>query len=337
MIKFLTELNGVSGCEHNVREALKAEIMSYCDEIKIDKMGNLAVLKKGRDSTKKLMISAHMDEVGFIVKNITDDGYIKFAAVGGIDSRILLGLRVSVGEKNIPGVIGVKAVHMTTAEERGKNVKITDMYIDIGAESKEEAEWLVQKGDYIAFDSKYIKFGTHKVKAKALDDRAGCAALINLIKTANFKYDTWCVFTVQEETGLRGAAVAANCILPNAALVIEGTTCSDDFRTPEKDKVTVQGAGCALSVMERTSRSDTVFVSDIIKLADKHGVKWQFKRTGAGGNDAGAIQIAGIGVRTAVISIPCRYIHSPAGVMDERDYDSAEKLIKIVSEEISIL
>ena len=186
MLEKLTSLCGVSGCEDEVRNFIYGEISDYCDEIYTDKIGNLIAFKKGRSDKKKMMLTAHMDEVGFIVKNITDEGFIKFEAVGGVDSRILLGRRVLVGDKKINGVIGIKAVHMTTAEERSHAVPIKDMYIDIGTDSREETENLLSPGDYISFSSEYTEFGDNMIKAKALDDRVGCAILVELIKTADF-------------------------------------------------------------------------------------------------------------------------------------------------------
>lgn len=334
MIKKLTELFGVSGCEDEVRDFIKSEIAPLCEEIKTDSIGNLYALKKGKSSEKTFMLCAHMDEVGFIVKDITDDGYIKFASVGGIDSRILLGKRVMVGEKKLSGVIGIKAVHLTTKKEREKVVEEKDMYIDIGVDTLEDAQKYVSKGDYIMFDSEYTQFGDGKIKAKAIDDRAGCAVIIDLIKNADFYYDTWCVFTVQEEVGTRGAQIAARKIKPDIALILESTICGDVHGVDKNAHVSTMGGGAVLSVMERTSRSDPEFIKFIEQTAKENNLPVQFKRTGNGGNDAGAVQIAGSGVRTAVMSLPCRYIHSPVSMMDKNDFETVKKLAKAVSENI---
>ena len=330
MLEKLCNLNGVSGCEDEVREFIKSLIEPCCDEIKTDKIGNLYAFKKGKSSAKTLMLCAHMDEVGFIVKNITDEGYLKFAAVGGIDDRILLGQPVTVCENGVKGVIGIKAIHLTTKAERGNVVKESEMYIDIGAKNKEEAEKYVKRGDYIAFDSKYEEFGETKIKAKALDDRVGCAVLADLLKTGEFYYDTWVCFTVQEEVGLRGAAIAGEMIKPDFAIIVEGTTCSDVYGAKPHEYVTVQGDGAALSVIERSSRGDIDFVRFIKNTADENGIPCQFKRTTAGGNDAGNIQIAGAGVKTAAIAVPTRYLHSPVCVIDKRDFESIKEILKIV-------
>ena len=183
-IEKLTSLNGVSGNEDSVRkEILKNMTEKYADDITVDSMGSIIAFKKGKNPNgKKIIFSAHMDEVGFIISDITDDGYLKFKTVGGIDDRILLGQNVLVGDDKIPGVIGVKAVHLQTKDERENVIKTKSMYVDIGATDKTEAEKIVSKGDYAAFDSCYRRLGNGRIKAKAIDDRIGCAILAELIK-----------------------------------------------------------------------------------------------------------------------------------------------------------
>ncbi len=330
----LTLLDGVSGQEDEVRAAIIKEIEPFCDTVKIDKMGNIIAFKKGTID-KKLMMTAHMDEVGFIIKHITEEGYCKFASVGGIDSRILLGQRVRVGEQKIPGVIGVKAVHLTTQEERKSQVKQSELYIDIGAQSQEQAQQLVAKGDYAFFDSRYVSFGDHKIKAKALDDRVGCYALMQVLQQATCPYDLFACFTVQEEVGVRGATVAAYQIQPDVSIVLEGTVCADTYGSAPHQHVTTLGKGPAFSLVEHTSKSNTEMVKFLIWIAEKYCIPWQYKRTGAGGNEAGIIQQTGTGTRTAVISVPCRYIHSPVSVADARDIEAAAKLAVRAAEEIN--
>lgn len=333
-LRELTMLDGVSGDEDAVREAIRKEIEPFCDSVIEDKAGNLIAVKKGK-IPKKLMMTAHMDEVGFIIKSITEDGYLKFAAVGGIDGRVLPGRRVRVGEKKLPGVIGMKAVHLTTAEERKQSVKISDMYIDIGVQSREAAEKAVYLGDYAAFDSGYVTFGDHKIKAKALDDRVGCLALIRVLQEAVCPYDLYAVFTVQEEVGLRGATVAAYRVQPDIGIVLEGTVCADTYEAPKHLHVTTSGAGPAFSLIERTSKSDSALVDFLVKTAEKNNIQWQYKRTiGNGGNEAGVIQQTACGAKTAVISVPCRYIHSSVSVADERDIEATAALAVRVAETI---
>jgi len=328
MLEKLTNAFGVSGADDEVKKIILDEITPYCDKIDILKDGNIIAFKKGKKTpNKKIALYVHTDEVGFIIKDITDDGYIKFEEVGGIDSRILLSSRVFIGDNKIPGIIGIKAVHMTSKEEREKTVKITDLYIDIGASSKEETEKYVKKGDYILFDSKYETLSENKVKGKAFDNRAGVSILISLLKE-EAEYDYWVSFNSLEEIGLRGAMTASYFIKPDVALILEGTTCSNGPGTDPMSQSTVSGEGAALSISDGASCSSWELNDFIIKLAEENDIKMQFKRTNRGGNDAGKIQISETGVKTAVISVPVRYIHSPVSVMDLRDYESALKLAR---------
>ncbi len=329
LIKELTDLNGVSGNEKEVRDFIIQKIDNYCDSIKVDSIGNVIAYKKGTNSTDtgklKVMLSAHMDEVGFIVSGHTDKGFIKFKSVGGIDDRILPGKKVLVGNKKLAGVIGSKPIHQQDKEERERITKIKNLYIDIGADTKEEAEKLAPLGEYIAFDSQYVELGRDCIKAKALDDRVGCAVLIEVLKH-RFDFDIYVCFTVQEEVGLRGAQIAAYSVMPDVALVIEGTTCADVPNVEPHDYTTVLGNGAALTIMDRTCYCDKGMVRFLCNVAAKNNIKFQYKQTTTGGNDSGQIQRTGTGVKIASISVPCRYIHSPVSVMCRSDYESVERL-----------
>ncbi len=334
LIKELTDLNGVSGNEHEVREYIKSKINGLCDSIEVDTIGNIIAYKKGSSGRFKVMLSAHMDEVGFMVSGYTEKGLLKFKSVGGIDSRILPGKRVVIGKKRLKGVIGAKPLHQQSADERERIAKIKDLYIDIGAETKEEAEKLASLGEFIAFDSDYVEFGKDCIKAKALDDRVGCAVLMEALKYS-FDFDLYACFTVQEEVGLRGAQVAAFKIMPDVAIVLEGTTCSDVPEVKPYDFSTELGNGAALTLVDRTCYSDRKLVQFLYDTAVKNGIKVQYKQTTTGGNDAGQIQRTGIGVKTASISVPCRYIHSPVSVMSRSDFECVERLTLAALNEIN--
>lgn len=326
MLKKLTEAFGVSGFENQVRDIIYEEIKDFCDSIKIDSMGNLRAYKKakgGSGTAKKVLLSAHMDEVGFIVTDITEDGYIKFASVGGIEAKLMLSQKVRIN--GINGVIALKAVHLSTAEEREMLVKEDQLYIDIGAKDKKSAKALVRKGDYAVFDSDYVEFGDY-VKAKALDDRVGCAALVEALKK-DWNVDLYCNFTVQEELGLRGAKPATKGINPDFALVLEGTVCNDLVGIPTHLRVTKSGNGPAISVLDSASKADEGLIKLLEKSATKHGVPYQYKAETAGGNDAGAICITDGGIKTASVSVPCKYIHSPVSMMNKTDFENYKKLI----------
>lgn len=326
LLKELTELSGVSGNENEVRNFIKNEVLKLSDNVKIDKMGNVIAFKKGKSPKYKVMLSAHMDEVGFMVTGYGEGGVLKFKSVGGIDDRILPGKRVLVGEKKIPGVIGSKAVHLQDASERSNAITIKKMYIDIGAEKKEEAEKLVSIGDYVVFHSLYRELGKDIIKAKALDDRVGCAILIEALK-GSYEFDLYACFTVQEEVGLRGSEVAAYEVEPDLALVIEGTTCSDIPGAPEYEYSTVLGDGAALTIMDRTAYGNKKLVDYIYKTANNNIIPVQYKKTTSGGNDAGKIQLSKKGVSVASISVPCRYIHSPVSLMSRKDFESVQALV----------
>lgn len=325
LLKTLCEANGISGNEDEVRRLILEEVKPLADEITVDAMGNVIVYKKGKRSEKKLMLSAHMDEVGFIVSGITDKGYLEFKTVGGIDTRVIISKKVAVGEKKIPGVIGMKAIHLQKKEERESVPEIKNLFIDIGAKNKEDAKRKVSIGDYAAFDTIYEEFGTGRVKAKALDDRVGCMVLLEALRHT-WDYDLYACFVVQEEVGLRGAQIAAYRIQPDLALVIESTTCSDVYGSEEKDYSTCLGKGVAVSFMDRTSIVDEAYHKWLYTLAQKKGIPVQYKRTTMGGNDAGAIHIAADGIRTASLSIPCRYLHSPASVASLADIQAIQDL-----------
>ncbi len=327
LIEELTNLNGVSGDEGAVREFIKKQAEPYADEIIIDTIGNLIVYKKG-NGKKKLMLSAHMDEVGFIVSSINDSGYVGFQTVGGIDTRVIISKKVTIGKDKVKGVIGMKAIHLQKAAERESVPEVRDIFIDIGAKDKNDALKKVEIGDYIAFDTKYELLGEDIIKAKAIDDRIGCAILLELLKEP-VVYDTYFSFTAQEEVGLRGARLAAARIKPDAALVIESTTCSDVFGCEEKDYVTSMGGGAAVTFMDRTTVVDKKLCRWLYENAEKEGIPVQYKRSTSGGNDAGRIHLEVGGIKTASVSVPSRYIHSPCGLASVKDAKAAYEVAKM--------
>lgn len=331
-LRTLCELNGTSGREERIREYIISRIDGKC-EYKVDPLGNVLAFKKGKHKAKNtVMLSAHMDEVGFIVTYITDDGYLKFDCVGGIDEKVIVGRSVAVGEKQIPGVIGIKAVHLCNSEERGKVPKVKEMVIDIGADSGKQAEEYVEIGDAAYFISPFEKLSDNKMKAKAIDDRFGCAVMLEMIDS-EILYDTHFAFLVQEEVGLRGAAAAAYTIKPDYAIVIEATTAADVAFVCGADCVCKQGDGAVVSFMDRSTVYDRELYKNAFRLAKENGIKIQTKTAVAGGNDAGAIHKANGGVRTLTVSLPCRYIHSASSVADIRDMDACRALIQLLSEE----
>lgn len=327
LLKRLAEAPGVSGNENQVRKIILEEVKPLADKVYVDRMGSIIAYKKGSKPGKKIMLCAHMDEVGFIITRIGDDGMLKFATVGSIDSRILISKKVKVGVSGVPGVMGIKAIHLQEPSERKKAVKAKDMYIDIGAKNKDEAQAVVKPGDYAVFDSDFIYFGDNKVKSKALDDRVGCATLIEALK-GNYPFDLYACFTVQEEVGLRGAKVAAYNVEPDIGLIVEGTTCSDVPGVDPHRHTTRLGHGPAISIADLASYSNKKLVTFLMDRAESLGIPYQLKEGISGGNDAGEIQRAKKGAMTAVVSVPCRYIHSPSSVLDLNDFKNTIRLVQ---------
>lgn len=333
LLKNLCMCNGISGDESSVRSLIIDQIKDYTDEITVDNLGNLLVHKKGkRRAAYRLMLSAHMDEVGLLVTGITDDGYIKFDEVGGIDRRVLPGKGVVIGKGNINGVIGIKPVHLSKGDELTSIPKLSEMYIDIGAKDKSQAEKYISVGDSIAFVSDFCET-VNTVRCKALDDRFGCLILIEMIKS-ELEYDMEFAFVVQEEVGLRGAKTAAYSINPEFSIVVETTTAADVQGVDESSSVCKLGEGAVISVMDRCTIYDKGLVSAAFSTAERLSVKAQHKRAVAGGNDAGAIHSSREGVRTVALSLPCRYLHAPNCVVNKND---CEAMLRLVPELANII
>lgn len=332
LLKQLTEASGISGNEKEVRDLIISEIKDHVESFKIDRIGNIIAYKKGKDTSKKLMVTAHMDEVGLLVTDIDNLGLLKFTTVGGVDKRILVSKPVLVGKDKIDGVIGAKPIHLQKRQEWTRALGIDELYIDIGVKSKEEAEKLVQIGDYVTFKSDYIEFGEDLIKAKALDNRVGCSLLINLIKEVK-DISFYGVFTVMEEVGLVGAGPAAYEVDPDISLVLEGTLCYDMPKLDTHLVPTYLNKGPAISLIDRTTVYDRNFREKITSIAEKNNIPYQYRKTSMGGNDSGRIHTTKEGSVTTTISVPCRYIHSPTSVMSKKDYNHTYDLLKAILSE----
>ncbi len=328
-LKKLCSLPGVSGREDAVRDFILTVCREYCDEVKTDTMGNVLAFKKGKKTPREpIMLAAHMDEVGVIITNITEDGYLKFDFVGGIDRRVVLGKKVYIGDSLIPGIIGMKAFHLADKSEEDRIMKVKEMYIDIGAESKEEASSLISLGDVGSFDGECVEFGDGFIKAKAIDDRIGCCIMLSLMREA-LPADIWFAFTVQEEVGCRGAVTAAYSVKPGVALILEGTTAADIPSQKGGEKVCIAGGGPVIPFMDGGAVYDRKLYNTLRSLADANFIPWQTKTLISGGTDAQAIQRSRAGVKTAAISAAVRYIHSPSSVACVKDFDNILKLARL--------
>lgn len=333
LIEKLSLLNGTSGRENEVRDFIIEEIKDYADSIEADALGNLIVFKKGGKTPKnKVMLDAHMDEVGMMITYINDDGTLNFECVGGIDKRVMFGRAVTVGENKVGGVIGVKPIHMVENDERLNMPK--EMYIDIGAENKEEAEKAVSIGNCVYFNSEFVRFGDNFIKCKALDDRAGCAILIDMIKS-DLQYDMYFNFAAGEETGMGAAGAAAYKIAPDYSIVVETTTAADLADIPDSKKVCFLGDGGVISFMDRRTIYPKELFDRAFELAKENGIKAQVKKMVSGGNNAGVIHKTAGGIKTITVSLPCRYLHSPSCVLKEEDIIESAKLIRLLAEDFA--
>lgn len=333
-IQQLCSLYGTSGREDAVRDYILSELPADA-EASVDALGNLIVFRKGKNRPQhRVMLCAHMDEVGLMITHITDDGFLKFATVGGISVPALYGKAVRVGETCAAGVIGVKPVHLLHGEEEKTYPKTDALYIDIGAADKAEAEKIVSVGDCAYFDSDVVAFGDGFLKGRALDDRAGCAIMLEMLHREQ-AYDLWYAFTVQEETGHGGAGPAAYRIDPEYALVLETTTASDIDGVEGERKVCLLGHGAVISQMDRRTVYLPKMYEKAFALAKERGVPAQPKTVVAGGNDAGAIFGSRSGVAVQALSLPCRYLHSPCCVIKESDYDATRDLAVCLAAELA--
>ncbi len=337
MIERLREIctiNGSSGDESKIREYIMNNI--HPTEMRVDNIGNLIVFKKGKKTpNNKIMFAAHMDEVGFMITDIDGTGFLKFGALGGVNSEVVIGRRVKL-ENGLFGVVGTKALHQQSAEERKRFPDISDLYIDIGASSSEEAETLASRGSYAYFDCDFFQFGDGFVKGKALDDRAGCVVMMDMINSET-EYDAWYVFTVQEEVGTRGAKAAVASVNPDIAFVLETTTACDIAGVSGAKKVCELGKGAVVSYMDRSTIYDRHLYKLAFETAEKNGIAVQTKTVIAGGNDSGAIHVGSGGVRTCAISVPCRYLHSPSCVFKMSDFEAVKALAEKMLYEAAML
>lgn len=334
-LKGLTEARGPSGDEAAVRDVILAEVGDLVDEHRVDPLGNLICLRRARVTPgpafpRKVMLSAHMDEIGLIITGINGDGTLRFGKIGGIDDRVLAARTVYVGKDRVPGVIGVAPIHLVDSSARGKAVSADKLAIDIGATSKAGAERLVKPGDYATFRVEYQELGgddpLRAAKGKAFDDRAGCAVLIEALK-GDYAFDVYGVFTAQEEVGLRGARVAAYSVAPDLAINLEGTICDDLPKDEDTSPVTRVGDGPAISFMDLSVIADQRLVRLLVRTAEANGIPYQFKRAVAGGTDAGAIHLAREGIPAVTVAVPVRYIHAPACLLSLNDVDHTAALV----------
>lgn len=329
MLKELCELIGVSGGEHRVRAFIKGIVTPLCDEIIEDAYGNL-IVRRGKADKPRILLAAHMDEVGFIITAVEKNGFLRFKPIG-LSPHVLMAKGVVIGKHDTPGVIVAKPIHLVKKEEKSKMVTPEEYFIDIGVPSKQEAQELVEIGDLGTFDTQYgekngIAYG------KAFDDRIGCLILIEILKNTDFPL--YCAFTTQEEAGLRGAHIVGYRVAPNIALAIDSTASGE---WPVEEDIAAYpeiGKGPVISTADRSIICDRDLVALMRGTAEMNGIEYQDKKPMIGGTDAGSIHVARAGVRTAVLQTAARYIHSPLSIVVQKDIDDGIRLLTLSLEAI---
>lgn len=325
-LKQLSEASGISSDEKEIRLLIRDLVVEAVDEWQVDSLGNFIVTKKGTgESDLRVLIDAHMDEVGLMITGFDRDGTCKFMTVGGIDDRALLGKVVRVGPKKLTGVIGARPIHLLKSNQRNNVVKVDAMRIDIGAKTKDGAAKKVNPGDTATFDTAYEETGDYAF-GKAFDDRTGCAVLIELLRGDPFPFALVAAFTVQEEVGLRGAQVVSYATRPDVALVLE---CTPAYDLPNKRDVSPNvslGKGPSIYVMDSQAIQDPRLVSHITRTAIATAIPFQIRQPGGGGTNTAAIQRSAGGVPSATIATPARYIHSPVSMINLKDFANVVSL-----------
>ena len=326
----LSNACGVTGRENEVRELMIRLMTPYADEIVVDRLQNVIAIKKGKEKSPKIMLAAHMDEVGLMVKTITKEGFLQFAKMGGIDDRILPAQKVTVFSKKgqFPGIIGSKPPHIQKEEERKKIITFDELFIDVGAESKDDALALgIAIGDPVGFDIKYIELGRDVVVGKAFDNRAGCTTMVEALKRMEKTDCTVCaVGTVQEEVGLRGAAGAAFGVDPDLAIALDVTIAGDVPGVREFDTSVKMGKGPTLTISDSGLITHPTVLRWLLESAEEEKIPFQLETGLLGSTDAARISLTRQGIPSGNISIGTRYIHSPVGMLSLKDIENSAKL-----------
>ena len=334
----LSNVCGVTGREEEARKLLIKLMKPHVDKITVDKLENVIAIKKGKKGSPKVMIAAHMDEVGLMVKTITKEGFVQFAKMGGIDDRILLAQNVIIHTQEGPlqGIIGSKPPHIQKEEERKKIVTYDNLFIDIGAENLKDANKMgVKIGDPISFDVKYSKIGKELVTGKAFDDRVGCAIMIETLKQLkNPDCTIYAVGTVQEEVGLRGAATATFGVDPDVGIALDVTVAGDVPGVKEFDTSLKMGKGPVLTVADSGLITHPKILRLLMDTAEENKIAFQLETGLPGTTDAARMSLTRQGVPSGTVSIAVRYIHSPTGMLSLKDAENSAKLTSAAIQKI---
>ena len=326
LLEKLSNTCAVSGNEDAVRKIVLDHVKLLADDLTVDALGNVLVTKKGSGSNlPKVMLAAHMDEVGFMIAEEDGDGLYRFVIVGGIDERQLAGKPVWVGKDNLPGVIGAKAIHLTTASEKKNSIEVSALRIDIGPSNKNK----LSHGDWGTFATNFSRIGP-SLRGKALDDRVGVATLITLLENAPKNIDLLAAFTAQEEVGLRGARVAAYTMNPDMAIALD---CTPSMNMPMWDGTentlyrSKLDQGSAIYVADGATLADPRLVNLLMSVGDAYKIPYQVRQPGGGGTDAGSIHKQRSGIPSVSVSVPGRYLHTAASIIRLDDWKNSVALL----------
>jgi endoglucanase len=333
LLRTITDAFGPSGFEDEPREVIRGMVEPLADEVKVDTLGNLLVTKRGKSDTT-FMLDAHMDEIGFMVTWIEEGGFLRFQPIGGWDARIIPSHALTIlsddGTK-IKGAIGTPPPHVLRPEDRDKPFKIEDLFVDIGADSADEVRARgIRIGSPAVIHYPFEQLGEHRVMAKALDDRAGCAVMVRTLEAlqgVDLDVTFVAAFTVQEEVGLRGAGTAAWQIDPDIAIALEGTIAADVPGVPAPRQPTRQGKGPSIRIMDSGMIGIPKMIRALATTAEEAGIPFQYQVPAPGGTDAGAIHRTRSGVLSGAVSTPCRYIHAPCSIMRLDDFENTVRLV----------
>jgi putative aminopeptidase FrvX len=331
LLEKLSNANGVTGREDDVRNIMKECLNPYVDDVKEDRLGNLIAFKRGKKETPTVMIAAHMDEVGLMIKNIKKKGFLQFTKIGGIDDRILLAQKVVVHTDKGPlaGVVGSKPVHIQNETEKKKVIDADKLFIDIGARDQEEAEKMgVHVGDVVSFDTKFAQLNKNVVLGKAFDDRVGCAIMVETMKRLqNIECSVYAVGTIQEEVGLRGATIAAFQLEPDIGIALDATVSGDTPGVGEGEAPAKMGDGPVLTVADAGLIVHPKVLRLLINSAKENKIPYQLETGIRGATDAARIALSKEGVPSGVVSTPARYIHSPSAILNLDDMEKSVQLV----------
>ncbi len=342
LLKKLCEAPGISGYESQITDIIQEELKGICDKVEVDRLGNVIALKKATEKeenskAKKVMLAAHMDQIGFLVKSIDQNGFIRFAVVGGFDPKTLVAQRVIIhGKKRVTGVIGSKPIHVLEETEKKKAPAMKEFFIDIGLEKK-EVEAIIQPGDAITFDRDFVQLNDKVVTSLALDNRAGVYVIMEAIRRVrNHHVDIYAVATSQEEVGLRGATTSSYVIEPDIGIAVDVTIALDTPGIREEEKGCALGKGTAIAVMNSSMIAHRGLFQFLKELAEKNNINYQMDVMERGGTDAGSIQKSRCGVITGGISVPTRYIHSVVEMCHIDDIEATIKLLVYFLENVHL-